>query len=468
MNQGNEIVIECKDKITRIKSIRNAENIIFRNNLFRIANKNSSMIIWRCNKKSCSASVFTTLEYELISFKNHKHPQLTDTEVNLLKAKRIASYYAHSSNARPNKIVATLLASVESSDRIHLPKTKTLKQNIRNQRKNMESFTYCKEDDIANEHKVTLSKAKWLLHDSGIHDVNRIIVFANELNYEYISSATTFLMDGTFYTVPVGFYQLYVIHALIYQKYFPVIYCFLPNKDENTYRKLFSIIREKLHLNDLNTVIMDFEQAAMNAVTLLGENVLIYNCLFHYGQILWRKLQSLSLATFYRDDQIYKRLVKKLLVLGFLPYDEMQEGFYEIYKQYNAKYKSANEMSFIEYYKKNFIGTQKMKQINCYYRTMQSIPLTNNICEGWNRGINETLTHKHPTLTTILSILQEKDMIVERSIEEAVIVNEPVKKDEIEKRKEDLLLDLCKRRKEYKTSQYLNAITYIYHWDFNK
>ena len=78
---------------------------------------------------------------------------------------------------------------------------------------------------------------------------------------------------------------------------------------------------------------------------------------------------------------------------------------------------SSDEIKlFIKFLEKNYIIDGKYKSWNCYHRVKDDIPLTTNICEGWNRWINNALSSPHPTLTSILSIIREKDMLVERNM----------------------------------------------------
>jgi len=49
------------------------------------------------------------------------------------------------------------------------------------------------------------------------------------------------------------------------------------------------------------TIITDFEQAAVNAVTVVFPQVVLCGCRFHIGQCWWRRMQSLGLADDYQE-----------------------------------------------------------------------------------------------------------------------------------------------------------------------
>lgn len=73
-----------------------------------------------------------------------------------------------------------------------------------------------------------------------------MIAFATTGNLQDIASADTFFCDGTFYTCPSLFYQIYSIHIQIDDKMTPVVYAFLPGKSQAIYRRFFSLLQEKV------------------------------------------------------------------------------------------------------------------------------------------------------------------------------------------------------------------------------
>lgn len=57
----------------------------------------------------------------------------------------------------------------------------------------------------------------------------------NELFVENIQKSKIWLCDGTFKSCPVNFYQVFIIHCSIYDSFLPMVYFFLPDKQEKTY-----------------------------------------------------------------------------------------------------------------------------------------------------------------------------------------------------------------------------------------
>ena len=98
-------------------------------------------------------------------------------------------------------------------------------------------------------------------------------------------------MDGTFKSCPVIFAQIYTIHNKLNEQYFAVAMASLPDKSEQTYRRL---IREidlaaamrglRVHPQEMH---IDFEIAVMQAVRHeLGINPT--GCLFHFCKSIYR------------------------------------------------------------------------------------------------------------------------------------------------------------------------------------
>ena len=76
-------------------------------------------------------------------------------------------------------------------------------------------------------------------------------------------------MDGTFQLCPEIFYQIYIIHALNNHQVFPCVFALLPNTNEDTYNQLFREVRNVVirQGNEPTDILIDFERAAVNAVT---------------------------------------------------------------------------------------------------------------------------------------------------------------------------------------------------------
>ncbi len=105
----------------------------------------------------------------------------------------------------------------------------------------------------------------------------RIIAFASTDNLTNLAASDRIYCDGTFYTCPTIFHQIYTIHVQLDGVMYPVVYALLPGKSQQIYQRLFSLL--KTDMTDINlqltptTVFMDFETAAQNAIRSVIPNI---------------------------------------------------------------------------------------------------------------------------------------------------------------------------------------------------
>ena len=91
------------------------------------------------------------------------------------------------------------------------------------------------------------------------------IFFSNEL-IPMLVDVSEICFDGTFFTVPMQFYQLWTIFIVVNQHVIPAIHCLLTGKSEQLYDTLLSKIREIVPQFQPQNSLSDWEQAARNAI----------------------------------------------------------------------------------------------------------------------------------------------------------------------------------------------------------
>ena len=70
----------------------------------------------------------------------------------------------------------------------------------------------------------------------------RVIIFACEEDLELLANTDALYVDGTFDHLPSHVKQLYTIHGNVRGQPVPLVYCWLPNKKEETYNKVFEVL----------------------------------------------------------------------------------------------------------------------------------------------------------------------------------------------------------------------------------
>ena len=98
------------------------------------------------------------------------------------------------------------------------------------------------------------------------------------------------------------------------------------------YRELFRVLKRTIrrasgHRWRPESVISDFEQYLIAAIETEIPNARLSGCYFHFGQNLWRKVQSLGLARDYRQKQEIKKDNQKSYGNGLLTINSCETKF---------------------------------------------------------------------------------------------------------------------------------------------
>ncbi|KAG8176080.1 hypothetical protein JTE90_025538 [Oedothorax gibbosus] len=148
----------------------------------------------------------------------------------------------------------------------------------------------------------------FLLYDSGPAAENdRILVFGTSENLNFLQNCKHWFADGTFKSAPHLFTQIYTIHGIVKSQNVPAVYALLPSKTEAVYSQLLAALKVLNPNLNPETILIDFEKAAMNAFKANFENTSIRGCFFHLSQAIWRKIQQLGLQARYASDGDFAR-----------------------------------------------------------------------------------------------------------------------------------------------------------------
>ena len=143
---------------------------------------------------------------------------------------------------------------------------------------------------------MTIHERQLLRYDSGSNDSNRILIFYSDLGLKVLARSNQIYGDGTFDTVARIFFQLYSIHADVFGYTFPCIYALCLRKTRTTHEHIYSHLIESSSGTILNfspeSIMVDFEVAAINVIKNKFPNSVIKGCLFHVNQSLWSKIQE--------------------------------------------------------------------------------------------------------------------------------------------------------------------------------
>ena len=82
------------------------------------------------------------------------------------------------------------------------------------------------------------------------------------------------------------FYQLFTIHIIIGVHCFPRVFALLPNKTEETYYRLYTMIKSFIGY-DPNTISSDLEKGSLNAICRVFTESHMRASYFHSGQAIY-------------------------------------------------------------------------------------------------------------------------------------------------------------------------------------
>lgn len=295
-------------------------------------------------------------------------------------------------------------------------------------------------------------------------------------------NSSSWQMDGTFQSCPTIFKQIYSIHAYVgndamSRKMVPVVYCLLPDKTEESYMTFFKELKSYALEVDcvLNPahIVTDFELAVINVIKIEFPDATHNGCLFHFGQNIWRKIQSCHLATKYGKDSDFSLKLRHMISLAYLPPEEILEAFTML--KDNVFPEEAEAV--VEYLEKYYVvgkihsrvtetGVSVTKTSPIFPPTLWSVhrsntlhlPRTQNKIEAWHRRWNGLLSQTRFGVYTTIQYMQKEQMSTNHAIEKgnASVEKTPPRKKGL--RRFNAIERICENKTKMNTLDFLRAI----------
>jgi MULE transposase domain len=234
-------------------------------------------------------------------------------------------------------------------------------------------------------------KRTWAGKEFLIHQDRQwgLLIFMSEKCALKLQQCTDLYVDGTFSTCPKPYKQIVTIHGNYKDRVLPLAFCMLSSKTTALYREMFQQLQRHVRRitgNDLapGRAICDFEIALMTAIQSEFPDTTVHGCFFHFCQSLWRKVQELGLATLCTQNRSVKKVIRKVMSLGYLPTALVRMTFNLIYNSRSIS-RLMNTVpalrDFIAYFNQNYInGIFKPALWNVFDRDVDV--RTNNHVEG--------------------------------------------------------------------------------------
>lgn len=396
-----------------IKTQRGKDMIVHDNHIYTYDRYVSSDIRWRCRNRQCSAHLLMHSDYQIIHITEHNHAGNSSEVERLIQLHRIKER-AREGREKAKDIAISTISEVTVETANQMPSIKSLKRIVKRTRN--ETGTIVSEDirDIPDDLKLDGKGNTFLHKDTGFNDPERVIVFSSIEKHIFFPNIQTLLIDGTFATSPHGFYQILIIHGMIFNKAYPLFYCLLKTKTTSIYTKCFQLCDEIVKLNPLY-VISDYEKSLCNAISSFFTSATHKGCFFHFCQTIFRRIQTTGMLAIYKNKEVGGLFLRQCMLLGFLPSDRVRSVYCNIKGRLAIEDSKMSE--FCNYFEKMFIGSTAKEASypiqfwNVYESTLLKIPRTTNFAERFNRTLNESVGVRHPNIAHLIDALKQEELL---------------------------------------------------------
>jgi hypothetical protein len=235
------------------------------------------------------------------------------------------------------------------------------------------------------------------------------IWYMTDLGAAHLSKSEFWLVDGTFWVSPNGWFQLFTVMGFDGNSFVPCAHFLLSGKDSAMYAVAFGeLFGELWRLNHraivLKFIITDFEQAERNGFMSAWRSLpeLVRNqlfreksfrfigCLFHFAQAVYREYRSR-----FREHHLEKHMALKvtafLLWLPYFAHDDMQQLVDRLIRKLKATNQNLGCVDFLETY---FFGTW-IQRFSAWWRVLPGDTIvTNSAIECFHRDIKAKFKRK--------------------------------------------------------------------------
>lgn len=365
--------------------------------------------LWRCTKNDCNSFLNVDSNDALVpnSVKIHNHLANNSSDINRQKlSNNLKRKAVDEISARPAKLLHTELRKSDVST-ITTTDVTYIRNNINRTRrmqfpkipKTFSEFHTA----LNNMNVVTNAEEKFMMVNDA---VKNIICFTTILNLTALTKSTQIFVDGTFYSSPKPFYQLFTVHGLHENIYVPLVFFLLPDKKTDSYEHVFKYILQVCNNFNLTfnpTIIRaDFELAIHTAIRRVLPSVKIAGCRFHLGQSWWKKIQELGLTSEYKRSSEIGQYLRSFFGLSFLRPDEVLECFTDDLMAIQPD--DDKVRIFTDYVFDNYIENSSSFPPEVWAEFSSSVIRTTNNCEAFHSKLN-CMFYVHPNMYQFLSAL---------------------------------------------------------------
>lgn len=425
-------------------SIRNREKLSIEgySYVFDKMSASSTIKFWRCdNRSTCKARVHTDLQNVVLKHINiHSHD--SDPAKIIIKEKmNIAKASAILSTDPPSVIFSTTLTNTGVAVRGKMPKKSAFNKMIQRSRITIEQSPTLPlslqalviPDNYKSYECLPGVLENFLLYDSH-DDTCRFLIFGRESISSWINLAYQVFVDGTFSISPPLFDQVFVILAKRSGFVFPILYCLLPNKKEQTYTRMFRAVVQLFPRFSPSSFSCDFEMGVMNSIRTIFPASHINGCFFHLAKNMRKCLSKNNLLQFYNNDPDFALCARMIISIAFVPPQNIAADFNVLIQN------SPNVLvPVLNWFEDNYIGRLNLDGSrrsplfpnptwSLYDRTLEKLDRTNNYAEAAHRRLQIQFSCDHPTIWKFIDSLRSFQSHTDQIYAEFIRGDLPVQK----------------------------------------
>lgn len=420
--------------ISTVKSNKGNDKLIVDGYDYHLDAKNKAVFRWACAKKkskNCRGRIVTVLlnGKHLVRKgpSSHNHDPLA-FEKEIFRANESVKDFAKRSELPPSQIIRNSVVQCGPAARVYLPKNKAQKQKITRVRSEVLKEPNCLDEINIPASLRYIEGELFVLCEKSFEYNEKIIILGTCSSLKLLSEAECWFMDGTFDVVPSIMRQLFTIHGKIDSETIPLVFCLMSSKTKTAYYEFFYEIcrlacEYNVHLNP-KRIISDFEKTIPLTAKQFFPSAIYKGCLFHFGQIIWRRVQKERLSSKYGNDEIFSLQIRMLKSLAFVPAEEVSS----YYEELCSSFRDAHVKKIGKWFEQNYISGKKLKSTKSsnpqYFPEFWSVadamstnlPRTQNNVEAWHRRLKAVVGKRHVGVYRIISDLSKEYIVVKTRI----------------------------------------------------
>lgn len=136
-----------------------------------------------------------------------------------------------------------------------------------------------------------------------------------------------------------------------------------------------------------------------------------------FGQCIWRKVQDLRGTQRYRDDEEFRRYIRKCAALTFVPLARLDDAWVDLQAEAPADQLSINFTDyFVNTWLDDIAGRFSRTMWNHHENMKQDSIRTNNSLEVWHRHLKGLVSSSHPNMYKIVRELRTEQERIEQEM----------------------------------------------------